>query len=706
VKVRAAALALALVAAGAIVSEAPAPPSFAAVREAYRPSDAWLLDRHGDALAQLRLDHGGRRLPWTPLNQTAPALVAVLKQAEDQRFDAHGGVDVLALAGSLRDYAVHGVKRGGSTLSMQLAARLDPELASRKGRRSVLEKVRQMRGAWALERQWQKDEILEAYLNLVSFRGELQGVYAATATLFGKQPSQLDVHESALLAALLRDPEAPAPVVAARACRLAAIADCGAFTRLAPEAFARDRVAAMDAALAPHLARALLREPGQRVTSTADRTVQRIAQAALRNQLSALLADEARDGAAVVLDNATGDVLAYVGSAGPLTTAPNVDGAGALRQAGSTLKPFLYALAFERRLLTPASLLDDSEVNLDTGAGLYIPQNYDHEFRGPVSVRQALAGSLNVPAVRTLLLVGLEPFRERLHELGYEDGLTEAGEFYGYSLALGAPEVSLVEQANAYRTLANGGRWSPVRRRLDDPRVEPRAVVDPAAAFLVADILADNAARAASFGFGSPLVTPFWSAAKTGTSKDMRDNWCIGFTTRHTVAVWVGNFEGDSMRNVSGVTGAAPAWLEIVTAISALDPPAAPAVPDGLVRKNVTFHGIEQARQAEWFIQGTEQSHIRASHGRPRIASPADGMIAALDPDIPADQQHILLEAGNATGAQWELDGVVIGRANRRLLPPSPGQHSLRLLSAQGRELDAVAFTVRGVPAPMRTARR
>lgn len=690
--------------AGALAATAPAaPPAFASVRDGYRASDAWLLDRHGDVVAQLRLDHGGRRLAWTRLDQIAPQLAWALKRAEDQRFDEHGGVDALALAGSLRDYALGGVKRGGSTLSMQLAARLDPELRAGKGRRGLRQKWRQMRVAWALEDGWSKDEIVEAYLNLVSFRGELQGINAAAVTLFGKPPARLDARESALLVALIRDPGAATDVVAGRACRLAKEPDCGAFMRLALEAFGRDRAIDRDAALAPHLARALLHAPGERVASTLDAGVQRIAQAALRNQLSALSAEQARDGAAVVLDNATGDVLAYVGSAGPQTRAAEVDGASALRQAGSTLKPFLYGLAFERRVLTPASLLDDSEVNLETGAGQYVPQNYDHEFRGPVSVRQALAGSLNVPAVRTLLLLGLEPFREQLRDFGYRAGLVESGEYYGYSLALGAAEVSLVEQANAYRALANGGEWSPVRRTQRDPPAAPQRVLDPAAAFLVGDILADNAARAASFGFGSPLMTSFWSAAKTGTSKDMRDNWCIGYTTRHTVAVWIGNFEGDSMRNVSGVTGAAPAWLEIVTAISAADPPQPPRPPAGLVRTTVKYDLPGSLAQSEWFVAGTEQARIRAGLGRPRIVSPANGMIAALDPDIPVDQQHILLEAVNAPGAHWELDGVRIGRASRRLLPPMPGEHTLRLVSGQGRELETITFLVRG-PAATRVA--
>jgi len=695
-------VALALVAGTFIAWPTASLPSFAETRAAYAPSDAWLLDRHGAVVAQRRLDFGGRRLAWTALADVAPSLIDAVKRAEDRRFDRHRGVDLLAIAGSVRDRLRHGLRRGASTLTMQLVARLDAQLASQRGRRGTLAKLRQMRLAWQLERHWSKAQIVEAYLNLVGFRGETQGIAAAAATLFDKRPAQLSAAESATLAALLRDPAAQPAVVARRACAILGAADCATVATLAEDALRRGRRPALDADLAPHLARALLRRGGERVRSTLDARMQRLTEEALRNQLAALDARDVRDAAAIVLDNASGDVLAYVGSAGPYSTAAAVDGAAALRQAGSTLKPFLYGLAIERRLLTAASLLDDSPLDLETGAGLYIPQNYDHAFRGPVSVRAALAGSLNVPAVRTLELVGLELFRERLHALGYRHGLTESGEYYGFALALGSPEVTLLEQANAYRTLANGGLWSPLRLRADDAQSAPRRVIDAGAAYIVADILADNGARAASFGLGSPLATPFRSAAKTGTSKNMRDNWCIGFTARHTVAVWVGNFEGDPMRNSSGITGAAPAWLDIVTHLPA-PPTAAPAPADGIVRVGIRYAGGEEPPRAEWFLSGSEQAEIRridAASARPRIASPADGLIAALDPDIPAAHQHLIFDARHARDARWRLDGSLIGPARtRQLWTPLPGRHHLELVSADGATLDAVRFEVRAVAA-------
>jgi penicillin-binding protein 1C len=256
-------------------------------------------------------------------------------------------------------------------------------------------------------------------------------------------------------------------------------------------------------------------------------------------------------------------VLAWVGSSGGgLSQAPQVDGVLARRQAGSTLKPFLYGLALEERRLTAASLLDDSPLNLATASGLYMPQNYDQQYKGAVSLRTALASSLNIPAVRTLVMVTPERLFQRLQALGVK--LPESGDFYGYSLALGSADISLLALTNAYRALAAGGRSQPVRAVLNAPAVPPTQVMDGNVAWIIGDILSDGSARARTFGLDSPLSTRFWSAVKTGTSKDMRDNWCIGYSARYTVGVWVGNASGESMWNVSGVTGAAPVWQDVM----------------------------------------------------------------------------------------------------------------------------------------------
>jgi penicillin-binding protein 1C len=685
-----------------LATRPPAPPTFDTVRADYRPSEAWLLDRHGVEIDTRRIDLGARRLAWTPLTEISPALVAAVVDGEDRRFWRHAGVDWIGVAGAVRD-EWQGRRRGASTITMQLAAMLDAAATPRAaGGRGPAAKLRQMRLALRLGRSWSREQVLEAYLNLLQFRGELQGIRAASALLAGKSPAGLTADEAAVLAALLPHPSARAGRVARRACARAAPPRCEALMATATALLAtRATGAALPVEhLAPQLAVSLLSRPGERVRSTLDAGLQRVAREALARQLDGLTGRNVRDGAALVVDNRTGEVLAYVGSAGRASSAAQVDGVRALRQAGSTLKPFLYGMAFEARYLTAASLLDDSPVAIDTASGLYLPRDYDHDYKGPVSTRTALAGSLNVPAVRALMLVGVEAFRDRLNALGYTS-IDRDGGWYGFSLALGSAEVSLWEQAQAYRALAQGGTRAPLRLRFDEPATPTADVLAPGAAFLVADVLSDGAARAVTFGLDSALATPYWSAVKTGTSKDLRDNWCVGFTTAVTVAVWVGNFEGDSMQGVSGVSGAAPAWREIMDALHADGAPRAPAPPTGLVREHLRFAGGLEPPREEWFLRGTAPGmpvrQVDARQQVARISNPVNGMVIALDPDIPAAVQRVPLSARGASDAhRLTLDGHALGSgATPVLWHPTSGVHHLALTEPSGRVVDRILFTVR-----------
>jgi penicillin-binding protein 1C len=680
-------------------------PEYAAVRASWRPSEAWLLDRHGVELARQRLDFDVRRFEWVELEAVSPVLLEAIVAGEDRRFWDHGGVDWRSVAGALRDTLLRDRRRGASTITMQLAQLLptaDGRAAHTRG--DLWAKLRQVRTARGLEARWSKPQILEAYLNLLGFHGELQGIGAAAAVLAGKTPRGLDRAESAVLAALLPAPGAGVERTVQRACARLGFdhpADgCAKVRATATGMIARQRVPLAAPALAPHLARRLLRRPGERVVTTLDAGVQRLAIASLQRQLAEVGKRNVRDGAVLVVDTSGGDVLAYVGSAAASSRAAEVDGVRALRQAGSTLKPFLYGLAFERGYLTAASLLEDSPLDLDTASGLYIPQNYDRGFKGPVSVRAALGNSLNVPAVRALLLTGVDEFRERLYDVGFVS-IDRDGDYYGFSLALGSAEVSLWQQAQAYRTLARGGSDAPLRLRRDEP-VPPspsRGSMTPAASFIVADVLADRAARALTFGPAGPLNTPYWSAVKTGTSKDMRDNWCIGFSPRFLVAVWVGNFEGDSMHDVTGVTGAGPVWAEVMEALHRdvrVEPPMPPA---DVVSTQVAYAPAHEAARREWFIAGTERTLVEATapaHAIARIASPADATVIALDPDIPPRAQRVPLRArGNVDGLDFELDGVRLGGAGRPVLwLPTSGVHRLVLVDETGRAVDRVRFTV------------
>jgi penicillin-binding protein 1C len=679
-------------------------PTYDEVREGWKSSEGVLLDRHGEVIHELRVDMQGRRLDWVKLEEVSPAFIQTVIRAEDKRFYEHSGVDWLALGDAAFDNLFSSRTRGASTLSMQVAGMLEASLQRRHGHRTVGQKWDQIKAARDLETKWSKQEILETYLNLSSFRGEVQGVAAAARALFDKLPSGLDEKESLLLSALLRGPNAAPETVVKRACAVAESfappRSCDGVAELAAERLAAVPNLRPSAALAPHVARELITPEAPRVTSTLDGRLQAFALEAVRRQLAQLDAQNVADAAVLVADNASGEVLAYVGNSGAESSARFVDGVRAARQAGSTLKPFLYELAIEQRLLTAVSLLDDSPVNIVTPGGLYVPQNYDRDFKGLVSLRTALSGSLNVPAVRTLTLVGTDPFAERLRALGF-DYVTQPGDYYGYSLALGSAEVSLWQLANAYRALAQGGVVSPLRLFLAEGGRGPR-VLDQAASFIVTDILADRLARSITFGLDNPLATRYWAAVKTGTSKDMRDNWCVGFSRRYTVAVWVGNFDGSAMWDVSGITGAAPLWLEIMDHLHAGTPGQPPQIPAGLERANVTFDGELEPQREDWFLAGTVVMQVAPkapAGGRAMILYPADGQIIAIDPDIPADSQHVQFQADSAPrGSSWHLDGALVAAGGEALWSPAPGRHRLALLDPDGRELDAVEFEVRGSP--------
>ncbi len=715
--------------------------TFAEVRAGWRASDTVLVDRAGQPLQRLRSDDRVRRGAWIALADVSPALRQAVLYSEDRRFYEHSGVDWRAVSAAAWANLWNTRTRGASTLTMQLAGLLDDDLRQTGGGRSLGQKAGQAVMATRIESTWRKDQILEAYLNLVPLRGELVGIDALSRTLFAKAPHGLQDSEAAITAALVRAPNARPAAVARRACevlramRQDAPTDCLALDMQVEAALGRRAFAASDG-VAPHVARRLLgaAPPGKSpatLPSTLDGALQRLALDTLQRQVRELSGRNVADGAVVVLDNASGDVLAWVGSTGPLSVAAEVDGVTAPRQAGSTLKPFLYAQALAERRLTAASLLDDSPEQLQTTSGLYIPQNYDRQFKGHVSARVALAASLNVPAVRTLVMVSPDAFARQLNALGL--ALKESGDHYGYSLALGSAEVNLLQLTNAYRALANDGRHCPVRLQPavaqgrsgtpDKGSAACTAAIDPAAAFIVGDILSDPLARSRTFGTDSVLATRVWTAVKTGTSKDMRDNWAVGYSQRYTVGVWMGNASGAAMWDVSGTSGAAPVWATLMRHLHARQPSRAPAPPAGVVRQAVRFgDGLEAARD-EWFVHGTEQTlfaidskannadaksaaahkPVKTGNQTPvpaRIAAPQDGTILALDPDIPPARQRLILvaDAGGAAPAnlRWWIDAREVGRGTQAQWLPWPGRHLVQLRDAAGRVQDERRIEVRG----------
>src|SRR5271154_2743129 len=344
-----------------LVLSVPAMPTFTEVRARWRPSEAQLLDRNDNTIDELRIDPYGRRFAWTPLGQISPALTKAIIAAEDHRFWNHRGVDIVALGVSAARTVLGARSRGASTITMQLATLLDPSLGRTPAHRVVLRKFRQIVAAIAIERRWSKPQILEAYLNLVTYRGELQGIAAASSVMFGKAPQGIDSAEAAVLAALIRAPNARRETVAIRANALSRAIGLSSPSRAAiktalDSAFATRRDGYARIALAPQLAERLLRDASGSAPCTIDRDLQRFVIETLRRQVIDVRDHHVDDGAVVVVENSTGEVWSYVGGAGDLSSAPDFDAVRAVRQPGSTLKPFLYALAVDKHLLTAASL--------------------------------------------------------------------------------------------------------------------------------------------------------------------------------------------------------------------------------------------------------------------------------------------------------------------------------------------------------------
>jgi penicillin-binding protein 1C len=555
----------------------------------------------------------------------------------------------------------------------------------------------------ALEKRWSKKQILEAYVNLISYRGELQGIAAASRGLFDKEPAGLDKAESYLLAALITSPNGSVKATTRRACHFSkpegALLSCEYMEAVAGMALTRPYRIRAYAGYAPHVARMLLTDGEDRVVSTLDGRLQRFVFEALNEYVRTLRDRNVSDGAAIVANNKTGEILAYVGNSGTSPETIYVDGARARRQAGSTLKPFLYELALEEKLLTAASILDDAPLHVTTATGLYVPHNYDQAFRGPVSVRTALSASMNIPAVRVLLLVGVTPFVERLRELGFR-GLTEDQDFYGYSIALGSADVTLAELVNAYRTLANHGEWSEVTLRLDKKSGKAKRMMDKGAVFVVSHMLSDREARSSTFGLENPLSTRFWTAVKTGTSKDMRDNWCVGYSDTYTVGVWVGNFSGEPMRNVTGITGAAPVWLEIMNYLHQEKTSHVPKAPPGVVRSKISFGKHIEPDREEWFINGTEPVDAvkrDTLHAKPRIVYPVDETLIVLDPEIPDDLQRVPFKFQPAAQKyEWMINDEQTGASDSLFLwKPKRGRFTVTIVDRDNKIMDSVRFIVR-----------
>lgn len=584
-------------------------------------------DRNGEVLRILPDARGERHL-WVPVGEIPDTVKRAFLAAEDRRFFLHPGFDPLAIARAARSNLRSGrIVSGASTITQQVARLLQPRERSYEGKFiEVLQAVR-------IEMILSKEEIIEQYLNRVPLGNNLRGVETASRVYFGKGVRDLTVAEAALLAALPKapgrlDPYGPrrSTLLARKEWVLRRMAECGYLDEEACARARRERPAIRPFAFpfgAPHVVNFLLarggRGPGEHRT-TLDARLQADVERIVASRQERLSARRVRQAAVVVVHNRTMEVLASAGSLayGPKDRGFN-NGTVARRSAGSTLKPFLYAQALDDGV-TAATLVNDTLQTYTTPRGDYRPDNFDRKEYGPVTVRIALANSLNVSAVRTL--EALPPGRfERL--LDSADLLPRrgdrAGEF-GLGLAIGNPEVRLSSLVAAYAMLANGGDYRPLRYLLSDPGPSPRRLLSREATYIVSDILADPSARLPAFGTPPEFDLPFRVSIKTGTSTSFRDGWIVGYTPDYTVGVWTGNFDGSPSNGSTGASAAAPILRQVMELLHGHAPPVAPPPPPGVVSAEVCgLSGMMPGPECrhvgrELFIRSTAPERTCAFH--------------------------------------------------------------------------------------------
>lgn len=591
------------------------------------PADSVVLDRGGKQLAELH-PQGTSRLP-VPLSAIAPAAQKAIVDVEDRHFWTEGAVDVGRLASAALSDAGGGSAQGASTLPMQLV-----KLMYLNDTRTLSFKLQQIGLAQRLVNTTPKPAILDNYLNDAYFGDGATGIEAAAHRYFGVGAETLTLPQAALLAGLPNAPTANDPLVHPDTAKareqqvLQAMVANGDITQSAADTAAAaplqfapmdiddiDLAPAFVAVAARQVSASLHLDPttaGLRITTTLDSARQQYAQQTVTAQVSLLGGLHVTDGAAVEIDPQTGDVLAYVSSAGSDVPGGQEDMAAAPRQPGSSFKLFTYATAIATEKASMVSQVLDGPLTLPTGGGTngtqtYAPLDYDRSWHGPQPVERALGNSLNVPAIRTELVTGIPPIVQTAQRMGVST-LRQPPQTYGPSMTLGTYPVPLWQMAQAGGVFAAQGVLHPARfvlsvaeaRGATQPLATAAAqrVLDPRVAFIMNSILSNDANRVMEFGSGSPLtVAGHTVAAKTGTSEDFRDNVTVGWTPHLVTATWVGNADDSAMRGTTGITGAAPIW-HVIMANELSGDDGWPAAPAGL-QSAATQWGIA------WFLPGT-----------------------------------------------------------------------------------------------------
>lgn len=675
-------------------------------------AQAWLesgarqvTDRFGTPLSA---NYGGawNTSDLVPLYDIPEDLVQAFIVAEDKRFYAHAGIDWRARAQAfVQNVRCLCADRGASTVTEQVVRMLAPRP------RTLWTRWVEGWDAQRLERAATKADILEFYLNQVPYAANRRGVVQAARYYFNRDLSTLSRREMLALAVLVRAPgryrlrENPSRLDRALARLAARMEPPLAVDAGQPWAFAAPALS-VEASHFVRFARSAAGAGAGRIRTTLDGPLQKTVQTLLDRRMVALSANRVHNGAVLVADHRTGEILAWAnaGAGDPEVPGGAIDAVLTPRQPGSALKPFIYALALEKGW-TAATVIDDAPLSEAVGAGLHAYRNYSRKFYGPVTLRQALANSLNIPAVKAVQFVGAEAYLEALRRIGFT-GLAAHPDFYGDGIALGNGEVTLFQVVQAYAALANKGMARPLHvvTGARSEKDAPGRVAGEGAASLIANILSDAAARDLEFGEGSVLDMPVQTAVKTGTSTDFRDAWAVGFTHRYVVGVWMGNLDRTPTDGVSGARGPAlllrSVFAELNKKGSARPLFLSPSLESRTVCTPSPAATAGCVKKTEWFLPGTAE-RVQTGSFAPespspsqavyRLSHPLDGLRMAIDPRVPLADQAFLFRAqteGDGT-VEWVLDGRSLGRGR--------SESYLWALERGGHALEAVFYDPQGV---------
>ncbi|TAK22047.1 MAG: PBP1A family penicillin-binding protein [Chloroflexota bacterium] len=699
----------------ALSRDLPAPEA-AVERDVFKST--FIYDRNGEPLYEIFDPNGGRRV-IIPISDMPQHLVAATLATEDANFYENPGFDLRAIARALwQNFRGQGYS-GASTITQQLVrnALFDPE---QRTERSLDRKMKEAILAYKLSQKYSKDEILERYLNEISYGNLAYGIESAARTYFDKSARDLNLAEATLLAGLPQSPSAYNPFINFRGAKerqaevLGLMVRQGYITEAGAEAALKQelRFAALRSDIkAPHFVmyvrdmleqrfgKARLYQAGFRVYTTLDLSVQRAAEEAARDHIARIRDHDARNAAVMAINPNSGEIIAMVGSVDffDQSIAGQVNMTTALRQPGSTVKPFTYAAAFARGTMSPGTIIRDEPTQFrGAGGEPYVPRNPDGRFRGPVTVRYALANSLNIPALKVVSDIGTQT----MIDLARRMGITTLGDAqrYGLTVTLGSGEVRLIDLVYAYTPFANGGLQ--IGQPVTNPRpgnreFEPAAilkivdadgrvleeysprpgkrVITPQVAWLISDILSDDDARTDTYGRNSPLSIGRPAAVKTGTTDRSQDSWTVGFTPDLVVGVWVGNADNTPMRQVLGVSGAGAIWNMTMTRALKNNAPRTFARPPGLVQVAIDPRtGLRPAANGpvklEWFLEGnvptqwtqTERTSPTRESDREIAKEPTSTPTVASTPAVaPTPFARPATPMPKPTAAPTEIAGIV-----------------------------------------------